>query len=93
MDNFYKIFNEAMELIILGLYEKKYIKNSEFNYNYSPLLKKGLDKFSLLNLMYFDTEEIFPTNEYALIESMSSPFYNLIDKLPNEYKEIIKYKG
>lgn len=82
-----------MELIILGLYEKKYIKNSEFNYNYSPLLKKGLDKFSLLNLMYFDTEEIFPTNEYALIESMSSPFYNLIDKLPNEYKEIIKYKG
>lgn len=93
MDNFYKIFNKAMELIILGLYEKKYIKNSEFNYNYSPLLKKGLDKFSLLNLMYFDTEEIFPTNEYALIESMSSPFYNLIDKLPNEYKEIIKYKG
>ena len=93
MDNFYKIFNEAMELIILGLYEKKYIKNSEFNYNYSPLLKKGLDKFSLLNLMYFDTEEIFPTNEYALIESMSSPFYNLIDKLTNEYKEIIKYKG
>ena len=55
LDNFYKIFNEAMELIILGLYEKKYIKNSEFNYNYSPLLKKGLDKFSLLNLMYFDT--------------------------------------
>lgn len=92
MDRFYKIFNEAMELIILGLYEKKYIKNVDFNYDYSPLLKKGLDKISLLNLMYFGNQEIFPTNEYDLIQSMSKPLSNLIDKLPDEYKKIIKSK-
>ena len=86
------MFNNAMELIVLGLYEKKQI-DKNLNYRYSPLLKKGLDKFALINLAYFENKAILPTNENELIEIMNKPIINLIEKLPYEYKELIKNKS
>ena len=82
-----------MELIVLGLYEKKQIDNLSSSYKYSPLLKKGLDKLSLLNLIYFENENILPTNENALIEVMNKPIINLVNKLPNDYAELIRNKN
>lgn len=93
MDKFYDVFNNAMELIVLGLYEKKEVRDKNLNYKYSPLLKKGLDKFSLLNLIYFEDENMLPTNENALIETMNKPIINLVNKLPDEYAELIKNKN
>lgn len=93
MDQFYEIFNNAIELVVLGLYEKKQINNLSSSYKYSPLLKKGLDKFSLLNLIYFENENLLPTNENALIEVMNKPIINLVNKLPDEYEELIKNKN
>lgn len=93
MEQFYEIFNNAMELVVLGLYEKKQKNNLSSSYKYSLLLKKGLDKFSLLNLIYFENKNILPTNENALIEAMNKPIINLIDKLPDEYAELIKNKN
>lgn len=86
------MFNNAMELIVLGLYEKKQI-DKNLNYRYSPLLKKGLDKFALINLAYFENKDILPTNENELIEIMNKPIINLIEKLPYEYKKLIKNKS
>ena len=92
MKTFLMMFNNAMELIVLGLYEKKQI-DKNLNYRYSPLLKKGLDKFALINLAYFENKNILPTNENELIEIMNKPIINLIEKLPYEYKELIKNKS
>ena len=92
MKTFLMMFNNAMELIVLGLYEKKQI-DKNLNYRYSPLLKKGLDKFALINLAYFENKDILPTNENELIEIMNKPIINLIEKLPYEYKELIKNKS
>lgn len=93
MDNFIKIFNDAMELVCLGLYEKKNIKDEEIKFKFSPVLKKSLDKFSLLNYMAnskYDTEEnFFPTNETQLIKTFSQDINELIDKLPAEIKNEI----
>lgn len=89
MDEKVKIFNEAMELACLGLFEKKQFKENEGNFKYSPMLKKSLDKFSLLNYEY-DTltseynHKLFPTNETELIKTLSYDIEMLIEKIPIE---------
>lgn len=92
MKQFLKIFNSAMECITLGLYEKNQVKDCSKSYKYSPLLKKGMDKFALLNLLYLNEENtnLFPTNENSLITTFNFPVTNLIDNLPEKYREIIK---
>lgn len=93
MNNIARIFCDAMELMCLGLYEKKNIVNEERKFKFSPILKKSLDKFSLLNYMLnsnYDTEEnFFPTNETELVKTFSLDVTELIDKLPIEVKNVI----
>lgn len=93
MKRFVKIFNNAMELSCLGLYEKVQNVSKQESYKYSLLLKKSLDKFSLLNIAYllFDKagNPLLPTDEAALIKRFNHPIKNLIDKLPNEFKELL----
>ncbi len=57
------------------------------------MLKKGLDKFSLLNLVYFRGENILPTNEHDLIRTFNKPIRELVNKLPDQYIELIKNKN
>lgn len=93
MEQFVKIFNNAMELSCLGLYEKVQHKSEQGGYKYSPLLKKALDKFSLLNITYslFDEkgQPLLPSDEAALINTFNFSIKDLIDKLPEEYQEIL----
>lgn len=91
---FIKVFQSAMELCILGLYEKEEKKSNliqKDEYVQSPLLKKALDKFSLLNYTYSlsDSEEtlILPTNEVSLIETFNFPIKILIDRLPEKKRQ------
>lgn len=94
MENFVRIFNDAMELACLGLYEKKNIKYEERMFKFSPILKKSLDKFSLLNYMinskYHIKEDFFPTNETQLIKAFNLDINELIDELPEEMKKEIE---
>jgi hypothetical protein len=94
MESFVRIFNDAMELACLGLYEKKNIKDEERKFKFSPILKKSLDKFSLLNYMinskYHIEEEFFPTNETKLIKAFNLDINELIDELPEEIKKEIQ---
>lgn len=94
MEKIVEIFNNSMELICLGLYEKQQNKSEKGEHKYSPLLKKALDKFSLLNLTYSlfaeDGEPILPSDETALITTFNFPIKNLIDKLPEEYAELFR---
>jgi REase associating with pPIWI_RE len=94
MSDFVKIFNEAMELSCLGIYEKhvnEVKSDDQMDYFRSPLLKKALDKFSLLNLYYnlFDKngEPILPTSETALIKSFNFSTKQFIDRLPDAYRK------
>ncbi len=91
MEKFLKIFNNAMELSCLGLYEKVQNKIEHEGYKPSLLIKKALDKFSLLNIAYSlfneDEEPILPSDEAALIAVFNFPTKKLIDKLPDEYRE------
>ena len=94
MVEFEKVFNNAMELSCLGLYEKVQEKSDQGKYKYSPLLKKALDKFSLLNMAYslFDEkgDPILPSNEAALIKIFNFPIRDLIHTLPGKYQKICK---
>lgn len=94
MEKFGEIFSNAMELICLGLYEKVQDKSEQGKYKYSALLKKALDKFSLLNITYslFDSEGelLLPTDEAVLINTFNFPTKDLIDKLPKEYINELK---
>lgn len=89
MEKFVSIFNSAMELSCLGLYEKLQNKSDQGDYRYSPLLKKALDKFSLLHITYslFDEEgaPLLPIDEAALVYTFNFSIKELIDKLPGEY--------
>jgi hypothetical protein len=93
MERFVEIFNNSMELICLGLYEKLQNKSEVGDYKYSPLLKKALDKFSVLNLTYSlfdnDLQPILPTNETALITTFNFPIIDLINKLPEDYVDVL----
>lgn len=94
MQNFIRCFSDAMELCCLGLYEKVQNKSDQVGYNYSPLLKKALDKFTLLNITYSlisdNGKPLLPTHEAALIKAFNSPLSNLIDKLPCQYRESLR---
>jgi len=92
LKQFIEIFNSAMECITLGLCEKKQIKDSNDIYKYSPLLKKGMDKFAILNLIYLNEGDrsILPTDENSLISTFNFSIINLIDKFPEKYIEGIK---
>ena len=94
MNDFVQIFQSAMELCCLGLYEKSQssgVHAKKEGFIYSPLLKKALDKFSLLTLVYslYDDngEPIFPTDEAALIKSFNFPVSEMIDRLPPGFCE------
>lgn len=94
MEKIVEIFNNSMELACLGLYEKQQNKSENGEHKYSPLLKKALDKFSLLNLTYSlfteDGEPILPSDETALITTFNFPIKNLIDKLPEECSALLR---
>lgn len=82
-----------MELICLGLYEKVQDKPEQEEYKHSILLKKALDKLSLLNITYSLFDEIgkplLPSDEASLIYAFNFPVKNLIDKLPREYRKCL----
>lgn len=94
MENFIKIFNDAMELACLGLYEKKNIKDEERKFKFSSILKKSVDKFSLLNYMinlkYGMENSFFPTNETQLIKAFNLDINEFVDELPAEIKKEIE---
>lgn len=94
MNDFVQIFQSAMELCCLGLYEKSQssgVHAKKEGFIYSPLLKKALDKFSLLTLVYslYDDngKPIFPTDEAALIKTFNFPVSEMIDRLPPGFRE------
>lgn len=94
MDGFERIFNEAMELSCLGLFEKSQMSSEKGEYKQSKLLKKALDKFSLLNITCQPAdnknESMFPSDETALIKTFNFPVMNLINKLPEELRSLLK---
>lgn len=94
MKKFVSIFNNAMELACLGLYEKLQNKSDRGEYRFSHLLKKALDKFALLYITFslFDEygKPLVPTDEAALIYTFNFPLNDFIDKLPEEYAEDLR---
>lgn len=87
------LFNEAMDLACLGVFEKKQLIESDGKF-YSKTLKKSLDKFVLLNFIYSSsresTKEIFPSNETSLIKMLSNDMNEVIDNMPREIAEELK---
>lgn len=97
MNDFVNIFNSAMELICLGFYEKSEIsgqRKGNDGFIYSPLLKKALDKFSLLTMTYslFDNEgkPLLPADETSLIKAFNFPIKELIDQLPINFRQLLE---
>lgn len=95
-NHFTGIFQHAMELSILGLYEKEEMKskhNQNNEYIQSPLLKKALDKFSLLNITFSLYDQhgapIFPTDEASLIKTFNFPINDVIDRLPESKRQYL----
>lgn len=84
-------FNLAMEIMCLGLYEKKKIKEESPGFSYSKRLKKALDIFSLLNYYTLkgteSSKDFFPVDEAALIKMASRDIEELIIKLPEHIRE------
>lgn len=87
------LFNEAMDLACLGVFEKKQLIERGGTF-YSIPLKKALDKFVLLNFIYAssgdNTKEVFPSNETALIKMLNSDISEVIDNMPKEVSEKLK---
>lgn len=88
------LFNQAMDLACLGIFEKKQLIEKEDIF-YSKALKKSLDKFVLLNYIYNTSnvnniKEIFPSNETALIKMLSNDISDVIDNMPKEISEELK---
>ena len=84
MKGFVDLFNEAMDLACLGVFEKKQLIERDGTF-YSRVLKKSLDKFVLLNYTYmYNANKIFPSNETALIKMLSNDISDVIDNMPME---------
>lgn len=89
MKNFVDDFTRAFDITLLGLYQKK--KSLENQEIYSGILKKGLDIFCYLNYKYnlirADDSYILPTHETELIRTFEKPMCELIETLPNTYRQ------
>ena len=93
MSDFLRDFSSAFDFTLMGLYKKKQLIYSEDGV-YCSTLKKGLDKFAYLNKMYNLLDKkgqfILPFHETMLIKTFSKPLSYMIEKLPDEYKSIMK---
>lgn len=93
MKEFVDLFNEAMDLACLGVFEKKQLLESRGEY-YSKILKKALDKFALLNFKYAyensESEQILPNDETALIKMFSNDINDIIDNLPEVASKLLQ---
>lgn len=87
------LFNEAMDLACLGIFEKKQALERDDIF-YSKLLKKSIDKFVLLNFMYTSSrnnkKKVFPSDETQLIRMLNNNISEVIDNMPEGIKEELK---
>ena len=78
MKGFVDLFNEAMDLACLGVFEKKQLIERYVTF-YSRVLKNYTYMSNANN-----TNEIFPSNETALIKMLSNDISDVIDNMPME---------
>lgn len=99
-DEFVKEFENAVYLGVMGIYKRlkceEYIA-MERDSKFIRTLTKATSIFAFMNYKYnlydSDIKEILPTDESKVFRMFQNPLEDIIDRLPETYKNILKSKS